>query len=174
MTMKKTGVLVAALAMAIGGATQTHGAEQDIQRSDVPPAVLKAVQKKYAKARIVGYAKEDDEGKTTYEVTVEDGGRRSDLLFAPDGKILIEEHQIKMSELPPAVKKALAGSSFASASVKRSERVIRDEKTDNPAYEFLVEQAGEQTEIVFDQTGELTKQTRIEKADKSVDNSEKK
>src|SRR5712692_3059140 len=137
--MKKTSFLaMATLAMAIGGATQTRGAEQDIQRSDVPPAVLEAVQKKYAKARIIGFARENDEGKTTYEVTVEDGGRRSDLLFAPDGKILIEEHQITISELPPAVKKALAGSPFARAAVKRVERVIREEKVDDPAYELVV------------------------------------
>jgi uncharacterized membrane protein YkoI len=165
--MKKTSVsAMAMLTILLGGATGARGSEKEIKRSDVPPAVLQAVQKKYANAKMVDFSKENEEGKTTYEVTVEDGTRKSDLLLAPDGKILIEEHRITMSELPKPVKDALDASKYSHAKVDRVERVIHDEKEDSPAYELVVKQGGEKTEIVFDQTGKLTKQSPTKKGGK--------
>jgi Putative beta-lactamase-inhibitor-like, PepSY-like len=146
--------------------TQARASEKEIKRSEIPPAVLQAVQKKYGNARMVSFAKENEEGKTSYEVTVHDGARKSDVLLAPDGKILIEEHRITMSELPKAVKDAFASSGFARAKVRRVELVIREEKVDDPAYELVVELGGEATEIVFDQTGKLTKQSPAKKGEK--------
>ncbi len=165
--MKKTSVsAMATLAIMLGGAMEASGSEQEVKRSDLPPAVLQTVQKKYGKARMVGFAKENEEGVTSYEVTVQDGARKSDLLLDADGKILIEEHRITMKELPEAVKKGLAESKFARAAVKRVERVIREEKVDDPAYELVMEQGGETTEIVFDKTGKLTKQSPAKKSEK--------
>jgi uncharacterized membrane protein YkoI len=165
--MNKTSVsAMATLVILLGGATQARGSEKEIKRSDVPPAVLEAVQKKYGNARMVDFAKENEEGKTTYEVTIKDGARKSDVLLAPDGKILIEEHRIAMNELPKAVKEAFEASPFAGGKVDRVERVIRDEKDDSPAYELVVKQGGEKTEIVFDQTGKLTKQSPAKKGEK--------
>lgn len=164
--MKKTNVSAMAMLAIFGIATQARGSEREIKRSDVPPAVLDAVQKKYGNARMVDFAQEDEEGKITYEVSLKDGVRKSDVLLAPDGKILVEEHRITMNELPKAVKDAFEASPFAHAKVHRVERVIRDEKDDNPAYELVVKQGGEKTEIVFDQNGKLTKQSPAKKGEK--------
>ena len=72
------------LALAVGA----RGAEEKIPVKQLPKAVRKAVKAKFPKAEIAGAAKEEEGGKTTYEVMLKVKGRAVDMALEADGTIL--------------------------------------------------------------------------------------
>ena len=59
-------------------ATVSLADEEKIPVKELPKAVLKAVKEKFPKAEIKGAAKEEEDGKTTYEVMLKVKGRSVD------------------------------------------------------------------------------------------------
>ena len=132
----------------------------DVKEADVPKAVLEAVKKKYPGASLLGFEREEAAGKVSFEVKLEvkqeKKSRRIDVDLAPDGKILCEEEKIAASELPEAVTKGLAASKYAMWTIKKTERVVKDEKDADPSFELVVTDAKQKFEVVFDKAGKLT------------------
>jgi Putative beta-lactamase-inhibitor-like, PepSY-like len=114
--------LLASLAMA-GAAT---AGEEKIPVKELPRAVLRAVEAKFPKAEIEGAAKEEEDGKTVYEVSLEVADRGVDVALTPDGTILEVEKEIPVDELPAAVKKALA-KKYPKAKVAKAEAITKGE-----------------------------------------------
>ena len=142
------------MAMMLVGATALAG-EVKVAEKDVPIAALDAVAKKYPKARRVGFEKESEGGKVAYEVKLVDGTRSIDVDVSPEGKITAEEEVIAISDVPPAVREALARSKYGSWTAKKAERVIKDEKLDAPRYEIQVTNDKSRAEIVFAKDGKI-------------------
>jgi hypothetical protein len=134
--------------------------EKKIEKGDVPKAVLDAVSKKYPKAVMKEFSKETEDEKTTYEVEIEDGKRKIDVECDEKGKILCEEETIEKDALPDKVKKGLADSKYGSWEVKKAEKIVKEEKNDDPSYELIVvtKEGDKKFEIVFDKNGKLTKE----------------
>ena len=151
----KTLVLPSVLLLAAGALA----GETPIGEKLVPKPVLDAIAKKYPAAKRTGFSKEIEEGKTTYEVQIVDGGRKIDVDVSPDGKIEAEEETIAIDALPPAVKQSLSRSpKYGSWTIQRAERIIKNELVTAPTYELIVAGNKHAAEVVFDPAGNLIKE----------------
>ena len=89
----------------------------------LPAAIESAFKAAYPKATIKGVSKEKYAGKDAYEVESIDGGKTRDLVYLPDGSVMVVEEQIEAADLPPAVAAAIA-KGFPKATVVRYERAV--------------------------------------------------
>ena len=143
------------LAVAFG--LEALAGEKKISREEVPRPVLEAVLARYPKGKLVRFIEESEKGQKSYEVVIEAGAKRVELVLSADGKPLLEEQKISVAELPAGVRTALAASAYGKARVLQVER-LEDLKTPGAAtFEVLVEQGGKKRELVFDAAGALTK-----------------
>jgi Putative beta-lactamase-inhibitor-like, PepSY-like len=129
-------------------AVAVHADEEKISVEKLPSAVTKAVKKKFPKARIVGAAKEVEDGHTTYEVELKVESRSVDLALNADGKVLEIEKEVPVDELPKAVRKRLAAR-YPGATIEKVEEVTKGE--DGPVrYEVAIK-----AEVVFTAKGKI-------------------
>lgn len=84
----------------------SEAAEHSLPAAQVPAAVREAFRRAYPSARVLKYASELENGRTTYEIESRDGATRRDLILAADGTILETETQVTPAQLPAAVRSA--------------------------------------------------------------------
>lgn len=127
--------------------------EQTVQCDDVPAAVRTAFEKSFPDATVRGCVKEEEMGKSAYEVTSTEGKTTRDVLFAPDGALLVVEEAIAAAELPRAVEQ-IWEKRFANYTIVLVEKVMRH---NDVTYEIQSTHFGKFSETVFDGNGnELT------------------
>ena len=125
-------------------------AEGRIQRSDLPPAVEKALQQQLLEgATIKGFTTEKEDGRVVYEAELMFQGHSKDILFDTNGRVIEEE--VSFETLPADVKAGLTTGSkgWKIAKVKsltRQDRLV--------AYEAVVERNGKKSEIQVGPKGE--------------------
>jgi hypothetical protein len=155
----QTLVQVAVLAsLILGLSASSLTQERRIACKNVPAAVLAAFTEAYPKAVIKGCSKEMDKGQTVYEIVSVEGKTRRDIIYSADGKLILVEESLDVSEMPPPVKAAL-DKKFPGAKILRSEKVTKGTVV---GYEFQIENKSKRTrrrlprlrtEIVFDSMG---------------------
>lgn len=129
-------------------ATVSLADEEKISVKELPKAVLKAVKEKFPKAEIKAAAKEEEDGKTTYEVLLKVKDRSVDVAMKADGTILEIEKEIAVDELPKAVRKTLSAK-YPKAKIAKAEAVTKGE--DGPvSYEVVIT-----TEVVLNAKGKI-------------------
>jgi hypothetical protein len=142
--MRKAGVgLVVVLSTVwVAGSRAAQTDEEKLPLDKVPKAVLDAVKKRFPNAQVVEAAKETEKGKTEYEVTVKDAGKKIDVTLTPEGAITMIEKEIAAKDLPKAVAEALV-KKYPKAAFKRVEEVIKvaNGKEALAYYEALLETA---------------------------------
>jgi len=159
-------ILIVFCGLLVAGVARAE--EKRIKESEVPKAVIDGVAKKYPAGKRVGFEREDEEGKTIYEVKVVNDGHKIDVDVTPDGRIVEEEEEIAFSTTPDAVKKALTASpKFGKWTVKRAEKVVHADKPDAPEFELLLTSGKNVAEVVFAADG---KQLKVEEKKKGQDN----
>ncbi|HEX4590104.1 MAG TPA: PepSY-like domain-containing protein [Gemmataceae bacterium] len=104
--------------------TTVRADEEKLTLDKVPAAVSAAVKKRFPKAEVLGASKEIEDGKTMYEVTIKDAGRKMDVSLTADGKLASIEKEITVKELPKKVAAALA-SKYPGAKYETLEEVIQ-------------------------------------------------
>jgi Putative beta-lactamase-inhibitor-like, PepSY-like len=97
--------------------------EVKVPLKDVPKAVLDSVKAKFPRAELTDATKESEDGKTTYEIALKDGGRAVDLSATADGTITEIETAIDASTLPAKVTSALEAK-YPLATIKKAEEII--------------------------------------------------
>lgn len=131
----------------------TRAAEQKVALDKLPKPVLETVKTRFPDAQLVAGSREEENGKTFYEVTLRDQGHNIDVLLTSEGKIDIIEKTISVKELPKPVTRAIEGK-YPRAMIKRIEALIKDDKV--TAYEALLVTPDKKTlEIKFDPQGKL-------------------
>lgn len=163
--MKRQWLAVLGVISSMTAASLGRAAERPVLRSEVPEAVLKAVTAKYPRGQMTQFVREVEHGKTAYEVEVDLGGARTELIVAPDGKIQVEELLIAFKDLPVAVQQGFASSRFGRAKVLRVERVTKADKADAPTYEMVVDLRAKRHELAFDRSGKLLGAERADEED---------
>jgi hypothetical protein len=120
--------------------------ESKVELGDVPKAGVEAVKAMFPGATIAGAAKETDEGKTVFEVTLKQNGRNIDVTVGTDGKIQLIEREIAQKELPAAVKQTLE-TKYPKATYKIVEQVdaMKNGKPTLDFYEAQLVTAEKQT-----------------------------
>ena len=149
--------LAALLGLSMLGVAARAG-EEKIPAEKLPSAVKKAVKKKFPEAKIRGAAKEEEDGKTNYEVELTVEGRSVDVAMDAEGKILEIEKEIPVSKLPAAVKKKLAAK-YPGAKIEKAEEITRGE--DGPTrYEVAIK-----AEVLLTAKGKVVKATEEDEDD---------
>ena len=154
MRIRLFAIAVLALTVAIGTARSD---ESKVPLGDVPKAGLEAVKAMFPKAEITGAAKETDNDKTVYEVTLKQMGRTIDVTVGIDGKIQVVEKEIAEMDLPVEVRRAL-DVKYPKATYKIVEQVeaVKDGKPTLDFFEtLLVTAQGESLEVQIAPDGKI-------------------
>ncbi len=83
------------------------GQEKKIKRSELPAAVEKTVAAVGRGATVRGFSREDENGKTYYEVEMIVNRRSKDVLIDANGDIVEVEEDVPIDSLPAEVKEGL-------------------------------------------------------------------
>ena len=156
MKIKTTLVLLACAISVAGTLLKIENAaaqEQTIDCDEVPIAVRTAFQKAYPKATTQGCAQEVEVDKTAYEISSTEGKTKRDVLYYPDGTLIVVEEAIDAADLPSAVQQAL-GEVLEDHKIELVEKLRRD---DVVTYEIKSKHADVAMEIVFDGSGKVLK-----------------
>ena len=130
---------------------------QKVSEADVPQPVKAAFMKQFPKAERAKWEMED---KKDYEVNFTQGGAKWSAKYAADAKWLETEHAVKLDELPPAVRTAIA-TNYADHKVERAEVA---ESPQGTMYEVDLEKGEHSMEVVFSADGKVMKSV-VEEAD---------
>jgi uncharacterized membrane protein YkoI len=147
--------VIVALAVVVLALPAMWAEDEKIALDKLPKAIKEAVKAKFPGATLVKASKENEDGKTIYEVNLKYKGHTLDVSLSPDGKILEIEKTIAAKDLPKAVTAALEAK-YPKATIKKAEEISKGEKVS--AYEVLLVTAGKKTmEVVIDPSGKITK-----------------
>jgi uncharacterized membrane protein YkoI len=144
--MKKSKLL---LALAFTGVSLI-AEDTKIKRSDLPAPVQQAIGQISQGAKIVGYAKEVENGKTFYEIEMKTRNLTKDVTLDDAGKTVAVEQEVTFASLPPAVKDGITKAA-GTAKIVKVESIT---KGSTMTYEAALK-GGKVKEIVVDKDGKL-------------------
>jgi hypothetical protein len=137
------------VALSIAGTALAQDGEQIVPCNDLPTAVMAAFIKAYPTATIKECAKEVEEGKTSYEVASTENNVGRDVLYDPEGNVIVVEETIAVSDTPKPVQQAV-NKKFPKGEIILAEKLMRGSSVN---YEFQVKDKGEIKEVAFDPLG---------------------
>ena len=115
----KNGIRFVAGLLAI---TATLVADTKVKMEDLPAAVQQAVKEQIKSATLVGFSKEIENGKTTYEAETKVNGKSRDIEFDSKGAVLTIEEEVDLATIPAAVRTAIEQKA-AGGTIKKVESV---------------------------------------------------
>ncbi len=119
-------ITILSMGLLVTGALSDRADEQSIKVSELPKAVAAAVKARYPKCEMTKAAKEEEKGKTTYEVAIEIEGRKLDVAVSDKGKILEVEEAIAADSLPTEVASSIKAK-YPLAKIKKAEQISKFE-----------------------------------------------
>ncbi len=140
--MFRTRLIVVAVALVAAGAVAHGQAAQAAQtpakpapakaaagapKSKLPAAVDAAFKKAYPNATIKNASSEKENGKLQWEVESMDGATRRDLIYLPDGTLVLFEEVITAADVPAPVLAALKAR-YPTATVTTYEKITTGTK----------------------------------------------
>lgn len=147
MTVRHYAIAASIFVLTLSAAAQ----EKKIERSALPAAVEKAVQKETKDTAIKGFAQEREHGKTFYEAETVVQGHSRDLLFAPDGTIAEVEEEVAWDNLPASVQVGLKKKA-GGAKIEKVESLTKKRRL--VAYEAQIRRGGKSSEIQVGSEGQ--------------------
>ena len=144
-----------AICCALVALSATAGAEnKDLKESDVPKVVLDKIHAKYKSAQLVGFKEETKEGKTAYEVKIDDGSMHLEVVCYADGTVRSVADKVAIDAVPAKVRAAWqADAKYGKWSLHHAEHVIRFEKTDDPHWKIKATKDARMVKLEYDATG---------------------
>jgi uncharacterized membrane protein YkoI len=118
--------------------------ERKIKRSDLPPAVEKAVAAQSQGATIRGFSEEKEKGQTFFEAELIVNGHSKDVLMDANGAIVEVEEQVALESLPSAVRDGLQNRAGKGKLIKVESLTKHDKLV---AYEAQVVTGGKKSEV---------------------------
>jgi hypothetical protein len=152
------------LGLGSGAAAQ----EVEIKLDQVPKAVMDSAKAKFPGAEHRGAAKETEEGKTSYEISMTHEGRKMDVTFQEDGTLVLVETEVAEADLPAAVLKA-AKEKYPQAKIDLAESVKKgsEVKKEVDYYELHLTTADNKSaEVELDSGGKILKSATSAKEEK--------
>lgn len=144
-------LLAAVLASSMPLAAPTYAQDSETKETleKLPAAVQEAVKAQGPAASLRGVAKEVKGGVTLYEAEMTVDGRRRDILFDAQGKIVSMEEQRSLNEIPAGARDAIQ-KAVGAAKLVLVEKVTRGETT---FYEGHISSGGKISEVKVDAEG---------------------
>ena len=126
---------------------------------DVPKAVLDSIKEKFPRAELTEATKETEDGKTTYEIALKDGGRTVDVAATAAGKITEIETALDAKALPAKVRATLTDK-YPKAIIKKAEEIIEiKDGTETKSFEVVVMTTAEKSvEVKMSPDGRILKE----------------
>jgi uncharacterized membrane protein YkoI len=144
--------LLVALSMILG---QASAGEKELNKDQVPKAVIDAFEKDYPNAKPSEFEEETFEGKTAYEVEYKENGKEYALLYGDDGTLLQKEEEIDSKSLPKTVAQAV-NKAHPKAKIKEVEKLMKPDGT-LTGYEVEIKTEGKEVELNLDTNGKILK-----------------
>ncbi|MCC3160159.1 PepSY-like domain-containing protein [Hymenobacter sp. 15J16-1T3B] len=144
--MKKTLLL---LALTTGAAVAVQA--QELTAKQVPAAVTAAFHKAHPAAKQVKWEKEDG----NYEAEFKQGAEELSVVMTADGKLLETETEIRVAQLPAAVRGKLT-SAYAGYQVTEAAKIVTA-ATGATTYEAELRKPGKKMDVIFDASGGVVK-----------------
>lgn len=131
------------------GFTVTAGVQADEEKvalGDLPKPVVDAVKRRFPSAEMKSAEKENESGKTVYEVVITFKGQTIEVTATAGGTITEIEKQVDAKRLPEVVVQAL-DAKYPKAQIKKVEEVfkVKDAREKLEYYEVLLVTAGKKT-----------------------------
>lgn len=143
--------------------------EEKVPLDKVPKAVLDAVKAKFPGAKLTEAEKETKDGKTTYEIGLEQKGQEYTVSATAEGKITEVEREVEIKDLPKAVTDAIK-KKYPNAKMEEAEEVTADNKT---TYEVIVKNGKKELELRLDAGGKILKEEAEDEDDDDDDDDDK-
>jgi uncharacterized membrane protein YkoI len=134
--------------------------EEKVALDQLPKPVVEAVKKRFPDAEIKSAEKEEENGKTEYEVAINDKGHKREVTVTPEGTLVEIENRIEAKDMPKAVADAL-DQKYPKATLKSIEEVVkvREGKEKLEYYEIhLVTAEGKKMEVTLTPEGKTNKE----------------
>ncbi len=144
MTMTRLAAVAAAGTVLSSVLAIAQHQEKKIQRSDLPPAVEKAVAEQSKGATVRGFSREKENGQTYYEAELMVNGHPKDFLIDVNGSVVEVEEQVSTESLPSAVRQGLQHKAGKGKLVKVETLTKKDKLV---AYEAKVLTNGKTSEV---------------------------
>jgi len=140
--MQTTVTWLGAALLLVSLAAAGRGEEEKVVLDKVPKAVREGVKARFPDAKATDAAKETEDGKVVYEVTIKNKEQTIDVTLTPEGEIIKIEKEIGKKDLPQAVSKVLE-EKYPKATYKIVEEINKVEKKKETLefYEVLLEKA---------------------------------
>lgn len=106
--MRHATVVFAMIFSGLVLAPASSAREEKVNIDKVPAPVIEKVRSRFRGATLTEAAREQENGRLVYEVTLVQGGQDIDATLTPDGEMLTIERRIPAEELPASVTSALA------------------------------------------------------------------
>ena len=139
-TNHKICLLVGSLVLAGSALAQ----ERKIKRSELPPAVEKAVVEQSKGATIRGFSEEKENGRTTYEVEMLSNGHSKDVQMDANGAVIEIEEQVDLQAVSAEVRAGLQAKA-GKGKITKVESITKKDKL--VAYEAQVVTDGKKSEV---------------------------
>jgi hypothetical protein len=120
----RVAIVSLGLLVAVGSSIRVE--DETIKVSDLPKAVTAALKAKYPKGELTKAVKEEEDGKTVYEVVVANEGEKLEVAVSASGKLLEVEQAIAAEKLPSAVTTAIKAK-YPEAKIKKAEQIVKFE-----------------------------------------------
>ena len=144
------GILLAMVTMAMVGfvGLRAEDGEEKVPLDKLPKAVRAAVTKRFPKATIVSAAKELEDKKEVYEVTIKEGEVNTDVTLTPEGVLLGFESSVAVKDLPKVITDAVAAK-YPQGKITLAETVtkVKDGKETMEYYEVIVTSGTDTVEL---------------------------
>lgn len=152
--MKTKEIMLAGLvtALMIG---QAHADEKELNKNQLPKAVIAAFEKAHPNANEVEFKDETFAGKPAYEVEYKKNGLEYEFLYNAEGTLLRQDAEIDGKSLPETVVQAIK-KAHPKADIKRVEQLMKPDGTVF-GYEVEIKVAGKDIELELDVSGNSLK-----------------
>ena len=156
------GVLVLALnAMRVGPSSS----KMIVSFGALPAAVTAAIDSAYQGAVFLEASSDGPKGRRFYNVEITHQHHRVEARFDPRGRVLEEEREIPMHEVPASVRATFANSAQASWTILSVERVRQPAPKPSVCYELTVGQGTVRLELVYGEDGRRMSARRLTEPD---------
>jgi hypothetical protein len=139
------------LATILSVSSLAFAAEKTIRRSELPPAVEKALQQQVKGATIKAITTETENGRLVYEAELIVDGHTKDIQFDANGNLQEVEEEVSFDTLSPEVKAALTAKAKG-GTVRKVESLRKKDKL--VAYEAQIDTGRRHSEIQVGPNGE--------------------
>jgi uncharacterized membrane protein YkoI len=156
---------VAVIGFVALGVSVADDKEEKISPDKLPKAVADAIKARFPDGKVTSAEKENEDGKTVFDIELTSGGLKYEMDMLADGTIVEIEKEIK--EVPAAVTKAIEGKYPKTKIVEVMERSkVKDKKETPTDYEVTIEDGGKKHEVIVSLDGKSVKTEAEEKAEK--------